>query len=238
MRSPGRRSWTPAERVSTGARLAWLACALCASGCGGSQASTRASDQGTYRPGELAMRDPQRRGAGGTHLGELQPVAVPARPEPAKGPPQRAREQGPPPIRIATEKGAKAVPLQGRDLVLPDGLIIHDVRKGVTARTVQEQGTGDSVLELLDARGRRLALLKQIRLSRVALRGGPLLDATAETHERGRRRDWGAGGVRVVIDRFRHESRLYTLERRADGTDWIWSGLELSSHPASAGAAR
>jgi hypothetical protein len=158
------------------------------------------------------------------------PVPVPVKAEPGGGPPKGARAAGPAPIRIAVTREAKRLALRGRDLVLPGGLIIHDLPNGVAAQEVQEQGEGKGVIELIDARGRRLALLKQTRPSQLGLAGGQsLLQATAETHEQAQRSDWGSTPVHVVVDRFRHDARVYVLERRAAGTDWIERGLELSS---------
>jgi hypothetical protein len=209
---------------------AYAACAASA-GCGGSQANTRASSApAPSHQGELAMRAPPPRGGPtGPTLGKLEPVNTPApSAEQRAAPPSPTPPTPPAPIRVATDKAAKPLALHGRDLVLASGLIIHRLPKGVTARTVQELGTGDEVVEIIDAHGRRLALLKQTRVAQVGVGGGPsLLQATAAAHDKGERSDWGAPSVRVVIDRFHNDTTIVTLERRADGTDWIPSGLEL-----------
>jgi hypothetical protein len=59
-----------------------------------------------------------------------------------------------------------------------------------------------------------------------------LLPQTAAARQSGQRTDWGAARVKVVADRFLGENHVYTIERRAEGTAWIWSGLELSANAA------
>ncbi|MFI5308730.1 MAG: hypothetical protein ACHQ53_15340 [Polyangiales bacterium] len=210
--------------------LAALGCLHGAGGCGASQGNARASEPSAQGSGGLAMREPGPRvGPSGPEIGQLQPVPVPVKTEPGAAPPQGARAKGPPPIRIVATRQVTPVPLRGRDLVLPGGLVIHDLPSGVTARVVREQGTGDDVIELVDARGRRLALVKETRPSQLGVAGGQsLLQATAETHEQAQRSDWGPTSIRVVVDRFRHDALIYVLERRATGTDWIQRGLELA----------
>jgi hypothetical protein len=145
--------------------------------------------------------------------------------------------QAPAPIRLATQTASRPYALRDGDLVLPVGLIVHNVPKGVSVRIAQEQGGGD-VWEILDARGRRAALLKAESLASGALPRGALLPQTANARSVGQRTDWGAAHVKVVIERFLNENHVFTIERRAEGTGWIWSGLELSSHAAPSGSAK
>jgi hypothetical protein len=205
-----------------------LSVILLALGCGGSQPKPQRPRDERNRE-VLAMREPGARSPGVAELGTLKPVAVPAQPEQRAEPSANAAaiEQGP--IRVANEQPPAPYPLRDGALVMPGGLIIHDVPSKVTVRTVHEQGSGDAVLELVDPRGRRIALVKETPLSHVAMPGGaPLLGAAAATHDQAKREDWATSPVNVVVDRFSSETHLYVLERRAQGTDWIWSGLELS----------
>jgi hypothetical protein len=210
-----------------------LAVALLALACGGAQPERERPRAQPAGGGELAMREPGARPAAGAKLGALEPVAVREQPEASAQPtPPPAAPHAP--IRVAKQPAPQPYPLRERALVMSGGLIVRGVPRGVTARKVAEEGSGDAVVELVDARGRRLALLKELAIARVALPGGPpLLGAAAVSREHAQRDGWGAGEVDVVVDRFGSETHLYTLERRARGTDWIWSGLELSPHGAA-----
>ena len=168
-------------------------------------------------------------------LGSLEPVRVTSAPvEPRPRPPVAPRVQVPTPIRVDPIPPPRPYALRDCQLVLPAGLIVHSVPKGVSARIVREQGGGE-VWEIVDARGRRLALLRAESLGGAELPPGALLQQTATARGIGPRSDWGAARVKVVSDRFLDENHVYTIERRAEGTAWIWSGLELSSHAAQSG---
>jgi len=218
--------------------LSAVSIGLLALGCAGSQSKPRQPRPGDERGrDELSMREPRSRAPGVAKLGTLEPVAVPAQPELRVQPAASATPAEQPPIRIAREHSPRPYPLRNGALVLAGGLIIHDVPRNVAVHTVVEQGSGDAVLELVDPRGRRIALLKETALSSVAMpEGAPLLGATATTHTETKREDWATSPVAVTIDRFSSETHLYTLERRAQGTDWIWGRLELSPHRAGSGA--
>jgi hypothetical protein len=211
-----------------------LGCAGCLLACGGSQAE-RPPPQPAQRSDQLATRPPQPAGdAGAPELGVLQPVAVPAPPsppEPGAASASSPAPSEPAPIRIAAAPAPEPVALRGRDLVFAGGLIIHGVPASVTVRKVSELGSDAPVLELVDKRGRRLALLKETSLTRVALPGGsPLLEATAAARTEATRDDWDTTPVKVAVDRFQSDTHVYVLERRATGTDWIQSGLEITVH--------
>jgi hypothetical protein len=153
---------------------------------------------------------------------------------PADGPPRSAatqHEQQPElrPIRIATEPKPRPYPLRDNELVLSSGLIIHRVPKGISVTSAREQRTGDLVWEISDARGRRLALLKERSFRSASASSASVLDETTTLRQKAQRSDWGSNPVRVVVDRFRAEHHIYTLERRESGTAWIWSNLELTN---------
>jgi hypothetical protein len=231
----------PAVRTLTiGALLALIALpGMHVTGCGGAQRKPP-EPRPSRRSDELAMRAPGTATAtpGSAPLGSLQPVAVTDRPEPRVQPAARAANIEQPPIFIDNEQSPRPHPLHDGALVLPGGLIIHRVPRNVTARMVVEQGSGDPVLELVDPRGRRIALLKETPISHVAMPGGaPLLGATEPTHSEAKRERWATSPVPIVVDRFSSETHLYAIERRASGTDWIWSGLELSPRRADGSSA-
>ena len=208
-----------------------LCCAGCLLACGGSQTGKQPPARVAPPSDQLVTRAPQAQSASGQPpLGTLQLVAVPEQVEPRAAPGTPAATQ-PAPIRIDRAAVPEPVALDGRDLVLPGGLIIHGVPPSVTARTVREQRSQEPVLELVDKRGSRLALLKETSLTRVALPGGaPLLSATAATHIEATRDDWDKTPVRIEVDRLQSDTHLYVIERRTAGTDWIPGGLELSAH--------
>jgi hypothetical protein len=217
-------------------RLFWqLGCVLCALGCAGSQTRPEPASQPATTPGQLQMHDPSALASPAVSarpLGTLEPVRTPAiQQEPPSAQPSAAPVQPPAPIHVDAQAAPRPYALRDTDLVLPTGLIIHRVPKGVSVRVVQEQGGGD-VWEVVDAHGRRSALLKAESLASGALSQGALLSQTANARSVAQRSDWGGASVKVVIDRFLNENHLYTIERRAEGTAWIWSGLELSSHAA------
>jgi hypothetical protein len=226
------RSFTPTRALGA---LSALCIVLHAFGCAGSEPPAR-TPRSQQSHEELAMREPAARTPGIDQLGNLEPVAVAAQPEQRVQPAVNAAPAEQPPIRIAREHAPRPYPLRNGALVLSGGLIIHDVPRDVAVHSVVEQGSRDPVLELVDPRGRRVALLKETALSSVAMPGGaPLLGATAATHSQAKRDDWATSPVQVVVDRFSSETHLYTLERRAAGTDWIWAGLELSPRRAGSG---
>jgi hypothetical protein len=214
---------------------------LGALGCATSQSTrTEQPGQNSAAPGQVHMHEPPAAhaspAASARPLGALEPVHTVAV---ADDPPVKQSiepAQTPAPIRLATQTAARPYALRDGNLVLPVGLIVHSVPKGVSVRIVQEQGGGD-VWEILDARGRRAALLKAESLTSGALPPGALLPQTASARSVGQRTDWGAAQVKVVTERFLNENHVFTIERRAEGTAWIWSGLELSSHAAGGGSA-
>ena len=123
----------------------------------------------------------------------------------------------------------RTYPVRQGQLALPSGLIIHNVPASVSVRTLREQGGGD-VWELTDAQGRRLALLKAESLARTPVSRNERLSELESARSVGTRTDWGAPTVQVVSERILSETYLYTIERRAKGTSWIASGLELAEH--------
>ncbi len=160
-------------------------------------------------------------------LGAFRPVAAKVAPERAAKPKSDARAAPPPAIRVARGSSARPYALRDRELVLPSGLTVHHVPNGVAIRTVEDEG-GGPVWEFIDVHGRRLALLKEQSWRRAAASEAPLLEESATARTQATRGDWAKAPVRVVVDRFRSDKQIYTLERRASGTDWIWSGLEFS----------
>jgi hypothetical protein len=175
--------------------------------------------------------------AAGAPLGASQPTAVAAASAPLPPPPAGTAPSGQQselaPIRIAAEPKPRPYPLRDSELVLPSGLVIHRVPKGTTVQSAREQQTGDMVWEIADARGRRVALLKERSFRAASAATAPVLDATTTLRLEARRSDWGPAPVRVIVDRFRGEHYIYTLERRESGAEWIWSNLELTNRPAS-----
>jgi len=241
--APARSLAASRRRSSTrrvGSRLAFV-CVVLAGAAGASCKHAPEERTSTsllrHEPGQLAMRDPDAMrspGASQRPLGALTPTssgrATDARraPEAAPRPAARAKTTvEPPPLLVVSDGATRSdYPLRDGTLSLPGGLLIHGVPRGVAVRTVAEQRTGQTIWEIVDARGRRLALLQAERAGRVALREDPLRrteDARAE-----RRATWGKQTVQVVSDRFRGETHVYTIDRRATGTAWIWSGLELT----------
>lgn len=215
------------ERV----RRFWLAFSCgCALGCGGAAQQTQAPPAAPPRD-QVAMRAPQAQPANSDPLGTLQPVAIPTQPEINKEPPAPAAEPEPAPIRVAKQPAPEPYALRARDLVLSGGVVIHDVPKSVRVRSVSEAGSEGALLEVVDAHGRRLALIKQTPLTEVALPGGePLLAQSAASHREAQRDDWDKTPTAVIVDRFRSETHLFTIERRSSGTEWLIGGLELGSH--------
>ena len=161
-------------------------------------------------------------------LGELEPVNA-AKPLAESGAPQPTAAQAAVlrPLQVAPGSVPQPYALREGQLILPSGLIIHGVPKSVSARTLREQGGGE-LWEIVDARGRRLALLKVESLGRMPLPGGAGLNQLSSARSVGPRSDWGAPHVDVVSERFLSESHVYTIERRTKGTAWIASGLDLS----------
>jgi hypothetical protein len=90
---------------------------------------------------------------------------------------------------------------------------------------------GSDLWEIVDARGRRMALLRAEAVRGGSHARGDLLSRSSAARSVAQRSDWGATRVKVLTDRFLGENHIYTIERRAEGTAWIWSGLELSSAP-------
>ena len=202
---------------------------LAGSACsgGGGEPRERSEPEAVRSTGsELTMREPDARDQPG-ELGALQPVAVSLTAEPTAAPVATTAPSAPSPLRVAKDPPPQPYALRERDLVLPGGLAIHDVPAGVTVRRVDALETKNSIYELVDARGRRVALIEETALSKVALPGGPpLLQATAASSARAKR-EWNDKPVDVTTDRFQNDTHLYTLERRSAGTDWIVAGLEL-----------
>ena len=180
-------------------------------------------------PGQLAMRNPDDFQPPSSKLGVgvLEATAASYQDERRTSAPKSAEPQLTP-IRLAQDPRHRPYPLRAGELVLPSGLVVHRVPKGIVVRTAREQRTGDLVWEIADPRGRRLALLKERSFRRAAAATAPVLDETATLRLEARRDDWDATPVRVVVDRFRAEHHIYTLERRASGTGWIMSNLELT----------
>jgi hypothetical protein len=209
-------------------------CTLWALGCAGSQPPIQQpSATAVAEPGQLEMRNPDAMPspvASARPLGTLDLIhAASVQAESPRMQPVEPRVQAPIPIRIDPLPAPRFYALHDSKLVLPAGLIVHRVPKGVVVRIVQEQGGGE-VWEIVDARGRRLALLRAESLGRGA--PGALLSQAAAARKSGQRTDWGAARVKVVTDRFLSENHVYTIERRAEGTAWISSGLELSGNAA------
>lgn len=173
------------------------------------------------------MRDPDTMGSQASSLGALAPARAdydPARSEP-RAPHASANIRA---IRLARHPKPKPFPLRAGELVLPSGLVVHRVPKGISVRAGREQQTADMVWEISDARGRRLALLRERSFRRAAAESRSLLDETATLRLDATRSDWDQTPVRVVVDRIRAEHHIYTLERRSRGTGWIVSNLELT----------
>lgn len=239
-RSPG----APRPRRSVfarglSARPVELALCILLSACGSAAPSVRpepARHTDPSAPGELAMRHPDALTAPTTRqpLGAFATSSVTAaieRDAPRARGTKRESAANPPlaPIRLTLDAKPRPYPLHDGELNLPTGLVIHRVPKGVSVKTAREQQTGDVVWEIADPRGRRLALLKARSFRRAAAATAPVLDETRTLRLEARRNDWGAAPVRVVVDRFRSEHHIYTLERRAQGSAWIWSNLELTN---------
>jgi hypothetical protein len=210
-------------------------------GCAASQTTrTEQPGQNSAAPGQVHMHEPPAALASPTTaprpLGALEPVQASALADEPAVKQSIEPAHAPAPIRLAPQAAPRPYALRGDALVLPVGLIVHGVPKGVSVRIVQEQGGGD-VWEILDARGRRAALLKAESLASGALPQGALLVQTASARSVGERTDWGAAHVKVVTERFLNENHVFTIERRAEGTAWLWSGLELSSPAAASGRA-
>jgi hypothetical protein len=177
------------------------------------------------------MRDPDTTGSPASELGALQtakPSYDPQRREPS-APEGTATIRA---IRLARHPKPQPYPLRAGELVLPSGLVVHRVPKGVSVRAGREQQTADMVWEISDARGRRLALLRERTFRRAAAESGSLLDETATLRLDATRSDWDPNPVRVVVDRIRAEHHIYTLERRVRGTGWIVGNLELTHRRA------
>ena len=163
-------------------------------------------------------------------LGVLEPASA-AKPlaEPRAAQPRAAGARTLRPILVASDSVPRAYALRDGRLTLPSGLIIHRVPKSVSVRTLREHAGGE-LWEIVDARGQRIALLKAQALARTALPNSARLEDLTSARSVGPRSDWGAPHVDVVSERFLSERYVYTIERRAKGTDWIASGLELSAH--------
>jgi hypothetical protein len=208
---------------------------LCAAACAASQPASRAPSTTppappAAAPAELRMRHPDEvrsSAAPSGQLGVLAPVNA-GKPlaEPMPSQPRAASARPLRPIQVAQDSVPRAYLLRDGRLMLPSGLIIHSVPKSVSVRTVREQAGGD-VWEIIDARSRRIALLKVEALARAPLPTSERLD---ELRSVGERSDWGAQRVSVISERFLSERYVYTIERLAKGTAWIASGLELSGH--------
>lgn len=176
------------------------------------------------------MRDPDALASPASQ--QLGVLATSAAAYEAKPRPEQAREPRPAiaAIRLAPHPKPRPYPLHRGELVLPSGLVVHRVPKGISVRTGREQQTADVVWEIADARGRRLALIKERSFRRAAASTAPVLDQTTTLRLEEQRGDWDDAPVRVIVDRFRAEDHIYTLERRARGTGWIMSNLELGRH--------
>jgi len=213
---------------------------LAACSAGTQQAAPRSDPGAVATPDDqLSMRDPDRFRAPSSALsaGGMQRTGTSLR----KVRPNRERPESRAlltPIRLAPLPRPQAYPLRNGELVLPSGLVVHRVPKGISVRSAREQQTGDVVLEIADPRGRRLALLSERAFRRAAAANIPVLEQTATTTLEAHRSDWGEKSVRVIVDRFRAEHHIYTLERRARGTRWIMSNLELGSRPREQRARR
>ena len=178
------------------------------------------------------MRDPDALvSPAAQQLGALSPTAVTYDAKPRQTPAREA-PAAVAAIRLARHPTPRPYPLRGGELVLPSGLIVHRVPKGISVRTGREQQTADMVWEIADARGRRLALIKERSFRRAAASTASVLDQTATVRVEEKRGDWDDAPVRVIVDRFRADDHIYTLERRARGTGWIMSNLELAERSA------
>ena len=139
----------PRWHCAGGSRRRFAGVVCCAGlllACGGSQAGKQPPPRVARRSDQLVTRAPQARSASGQPpLGTLQLVAVPEQPEPSAAPASHAASE-PAPIRIDRAAAPEPVALDGRDLVLPGGLISHVVPPSVTARTVREQRIQEPVL--------------------------------------------------------------------------------------------
>lgn len=215
------------------AAYAWLAGGVCVllAGCRFGMPSSSAADR-TRRPGELAMRSPTEAASPASRgsLGGLEAVDVAARGEAAPESRESATSSVPPPLRVNESSGRRAVTLDGQALVLPGGLTLQRVPSGVRVRLRSEQTTGSDLWEVVDARERRLALVKLTSLRRVGVSPTVgILDETRSVQGVARTARWNGKQARIVTDRFQNDTHLYTIERRAEGTDWIRSGLELTA---------
>jgi hypothetical protein len=165
-------------------------------------------------------------------LGVLETVDAATPRSEARAPqPAAAQARAPRPIHVARDSVPRAYATRAGQLTLPSGLVIHGVPSSVSVRVVREQ-TGGEVWEIMDARGRRLALLRAESLGRIPLPAGQDLGQLASARSVGKRGDWGAPRVDVVSERILSESHVYTIERRTTGTAWIASGLDLSGRDA------
>lgn len=210
-------------------------------GCRRSSDPEANTGRGAGRPDQLAMRDPDALGrppASGRPLGELD-RARPDTPDPTADPTSKTRSAptrlSPPPlIRVADGERSTPYPISDGALKLPGGLVVHRVPAKVSVRQTREAGTGDKVWEIVDARGRRLALIKARSWTRAAGSEASLLES-ADVRTEVRPAVWGKTQVRVVTDRFHNDTHIYTLDRRQNGTDWIWSGIDLSQRSTGNG---
>lgn len=180
-------------------------------------------------PGQLAMRSPDDLQAPSDRLGTMRRTPVATLDSERAAPVAHRSAPRVAPIRVADDPRPRRYPLQDDKLVLPSGLVVHRVPKGVSVSAARDRQTGDVVLEIADTRGRRLALLKERSFRRAASASAPVLDETTTVRFDARRDDWGGSPVRVIVERFRAEHHIYTLERRATGTDWISRNLELTN---------
>lgn len=216
-KSPAIRSATLI--ASFAVAFGWLGCA----GAGSSSQRGPAASAATSQ-----QQGPESSPTGLDTLGALEQVSVPKVTEPPAKTEADTETKPPGPILIQKDKPPRPYALNGDKLILPTGLTIHRVPKRTVVRIVTERRTGRSIWEIVDKRKRRLALLRAQSWREVVQEEGRSITKNARSIRlRARREDWGPKPVQIIVDRFTSETHVYTLERRATGTDWIWSGLEI-----------
>jgi hypothetical protein len=208
-------------------------------GCAGAATASRPAgaspddDTATAKaPGEIEMVEPSETGQPPSleqELSELEPIAVD---EADVGPPVHTPRKpviehvAPEPIAVSAQDAKTPVPLSDHALILPGGLTLHRVPADVRVQARE----GREVWDFEGSDGRLLARVHALSFSRAARPSGDsLLDSTRPMRLHVVRTLWGPAPVEVVVDRFSSDTHIYTLERRAKGTDWIWAGLELGN---------
>lgn len=121
---------------------------------------------------------------------------------------------------------APATPLVGRDFEGGERFRIENVPAGVTFHLV---GTDPPTWEVRDAGGKRLALIQEQEWTET-MQPEDTHDESAPLHAQAAGKvihlgDWGGRPATIRTHQLMTTLRLYRIERRADGTDWITDGF-------------